>query len=94
MPFPKRTTKTNARETPGKGGREMRRPLRRKSCKFCGDKVEKVDFKDTERLLKFTSERGKILPRRVSGMCAHHQRELARAIKRARGVALMPYLAE
>lgn len=76
-----------------KGGREAR-PFRRKMCKFCADKVERIDFRDTERLSKFTSERGKILPRRISGSCAHHQRQLSRAIKRARGIALMPYIAE
>ena len=68
--------------------------MRRKLCKFCADKVETIDFRDTMRLLKFTSERGKILPRRVSGTCAKHQRFLARAVKRARVISLLPYLAE
>ena len=71
---------------------ERRRFVRRKSCKFCGDRLELIDFRDTQRLGKFTSERGKILPRRISGNCARHQRQLARAIKRARAVALMPYV--
>lgn len=73
--------------------REMkpgRRP-RRKVCQFCAEKVEEIDYKDTARLHHFVSERGKILPRRVSGCCAKHQRELTTAIKRARCVALMPY---
>ncbi len=73
---------------------DRRRPLRRKVCKFCLDRVERIDYKDTVRLVKFASERGKILPRRVSGNCAKHQRQLAKAIKRARVVSLMPYLAE
>ena len=72
---------------------DRRRVFRRKACKFCGDKMESVDFRDTLRLSKFTSERGKILPRRISGNCAKHQRQLARAVKRARSVALMPYVA-
>ncbi|MBI3615011.1 MAG: 30S ribosomal protein S18 [Candidatus Omnitrophica bacterium] len=75
-------------------GVDRRRPLRRKVCKFCLDRVERIDYKDTVRLVKFASERGKILPRRVSGNCAKHQRQLAKAIKRARVVSLMPYLAE
>ena len=64
---------------------------RRKVCAFCVDKVEEIDYKDTARLRKFTSDRGKILPRRVTGTCACHQRELTSAIKRARHVALLPY---
>lgn len=72
---------------------ERKRFVRRKACKFCGDRVERIDFRDTQRLGKFTSERGKILPRRISGNCARHQRQLARAIKRARSVALMSYVA-
>ena len=75
-------------------GMDRRRPLRKKVCKFCLDRVERIDYKDTVRLVKFASERGKILPRRVSGNCSKHQRQLATAIKRARVVALMPYLAE
>ena len=82
-------------ETRGRAtGLDRRRPFRRKVCKFCLDRVERIDYKDTLRLAKFTSERGKILPRRVSGSCAKHQRQLARAVKRARVVSLMPYLAE
>jgi small subunit ribosomal protein S18 len=67
---------------------------RRKSCGFCADKVESIDYKDPNRLKKFVTERGKILPRRISGNCAHHQRALCRAIKRARDIALMPYTAD
>ena len=67
---------------------------RKKICIFCADKVDYIDYKDTGKLRKFISERGKILPRRVSGACAVHQRELNTAIKRARQVALLPYIAD
>lgn len=67
---------------------------RRKVCAFCADKVEHIDYKDVNRLRKFTTERGKIMPRRMSGVCAKHQRELAVAIKCSRQVALMPYVAD
>ena len=67
---------------------------RRKVCQFCADKVEHIDYKDTARLRKFITERGKIMPRRMSGVCAEHQRALASAIKTARQVDLLPYVAE
>jgi small subunit ribosomal protein S18 len=67
---------------------------RRKTCNFCADKVEVIDYKDPSRLKKYVTERGKILPRRISGNCARHQRNLTLAIKRARDIALMPYTAE
>ena len=70
-----------------------RRP-RRKVCSFCVDKVEHIDYMDTARLRKYITERGKIMPRRMSGVCAEHQRALAKAIKTARQVALLPYVAE
>ena len=70
-----------------------RRP-RRKVCGFCVDKVQHIDYKDTARLRKFVTERGKIMPRRMSGNCAKHQRQLSEAIKRARAIALMPYSVE
>ncbi|MBI1269867.1 30S ribosomal protein S18 [bacterium] len=69
-------------------------PRRRKTCNFCADKVEYIDFKDPARLKKYTTERGKILPRRISGNCAIHQRMLTVAIKRARDIALLPFVAE
>jgi small subunit ribosomal protein S18 len=84
-----RDTKGKDREKDGK----ERKPFRRKVCKFCSDRLEKIDYRDTIRLAKFASERGKILPRRVSGTCSQHQRQLARAIKRARVIALMPFVA-
>ena len=68
----------------------MRR--RKKVCIFCADKVDFIDYKDYAKLGKFISESGKILPRRISGTCAKHQRELKTAIKRARQVALLPYV--
>lgn len=64
---------------------------RRKVCAFCVDKIETIDYKDIARLRRYMSERGKILPRRVTGTCARHQRALTVAIKRARQVALLPY---
>jgi len=67
---------------------------RRKVCIFCEDKITYIDYKDAGKLRKFISEHGKILPRRVSGTCAKHQRELQTAIKRARHVALLPYVGE
>ena len=67
---------------------------RRKVCQFCVDKATFVDYKDVAKLKKFTSERGKILPRRATGTCAMHQRQLTEAIKRARQVALLPYVVD
>ncbi len=67
---------------------------RKKVCIFCADKVSYIDYKDSAKLKKFISERGKILPRRISGTCALHQRELNTAIKRARQVALLPYVTD
>ena len=67
---------------------------RKKVCQFCVDKVTSIDYKDAAKLRKFTSERAKILPRRVTGTCAMHQRQLAVAIKRARTVALLPYISD
>ncbi len=67
---------------------------RKKVCTFCVEKCECIDYKDVNKLRKFTSERSKILPRRVTGTCAKHQRELTTAIKRARYVALLPYTSD
>ena len=74
-------------------GSMKRRPIRRrkKVCVFCGDKNGVIDYKDTNKLKRYVSERGKILPRRITGNCAKHQRALTVAVKRARHVALMPY---
>ncbi len=76
-----------------KGSRPVKRG-RKKVCMFCVDRAEKIDYKDIVKLRKCTTERGKILPRRVTGTCAYHQRELTSAIKRARHLALLPYVAE
>ena len=70
-----------------------RRP-RRKVCTFCVDKVEHIDYNDVAKLRRFITERGKILPRRISGNCAKHQRQVTVAIKRARNIALLPFTAE
>ncbi len=67
---------------------------RRKVCQFCADKTETIDYKDVEKLKKYVTDRGKILPKRITGSCAVHQREVTRAIKRARMVALLPYTSD
>ena len=77
-------------ERPMRGGRKGHR----KVCQFCVDKIEHIDYKDVNRLRKYISERAKIIPRRVTGTCARHQRDLTTAIKRARQVALLPYVAD
>lgn len=78
-------------ERPERDNRRGGRKGRKKVCGFCVDKVETIDYKDVARLRRFISERAKILPRRVTGTCAHHQRELTVAIKRARHLALLPF---
>ena len=79
-------------------GDRNRRPRgrkpRRKVCRFCVDKVAHIDYKDTAKLRRYVTERGKIVPRRISGNCAKHQRQLTTAIKRARIIALLPFVAE
>lgn len=67
---------------------------RRKVCKFCADKIDYIDYKDVKLLVPFVPERGKVLPRRMFGTCAAHQRKLTQAIKRARNIALLPFAAE
>ena len=77
---------------------KKRKPLKRKIifrkkyCAFCTDKIKEIDYKDVSRLSRFISERGKITPRRISGLCPKHQRKSARAIKRARYIALMSFI--
>lgn len=73
-----------------KGNPRIRR-AKRKVCQFCVDKIDEIDYKDVPKLRKFTTERGKILPRRISGTCAKHQRTLTTAIKRSRQIALLPF---
>lgn len=70
---------------------EYSKQPRRKHCQFCKDEVDFVDYKDTQLLRKFVTDRGKIKPRRVTGACVQHQRDIATAVKRARIMALMPY---
>ena len=79
----------------GKDGAQ-RRPMfrRRKVCKFCSDKIDDINYKDVKLLMPFVPERAKILPRRISGACAAHQRKLRTAIMRARQLALLPYTSE
>ena len=67
---------------------------RKKVCQFCADKTEAIDYKDVEKLRKYVTERGKILPKRITGTCSIHQRAVTTAVKRARIVALLPYVAD
>ncbi len=80
----------------GEKGQGQRRTLfrRRKVCKFCADKIDDINYKDVKLIGPFVPERGKILPRRISGTCAMHQRKLQTAIKRARQLALIPYVTD
>jgi small subunit ribosomal protein S18 len=81
----------------GAGGKEGGKRYffrRRKVCKFCADKIDYVDYKDVKLLSAFVPERGKVLPRRMFGTCAEHQRKLTLAIKRARNIALLPFAAD
>lgn len=90
----------NVNNTSGNGGastedkavrKMIRRMPKRKVCAFCAEHQSEIDYKDLARLRKFITEKGKIIPRRMSGVCAEHQRDLANAIKRAREMALLPY---
>ncbi|MBI2914613.1 MAG: 30S ribosomal protein S18 [Firmicutes bacterium] len=74
--------------------REKGKKGRKKVCSFCVDKIQSIDYKETGRLRRYVSERGKIVPRRISGNCAWHQRQVTVAVKRARHVALLPFTAE
>ena len=74
--------------------RERGRKPKKKVCSFCVDKLEAIDYKDVAKIRRYTTERGKILPRRISGNCAKHQRQVTLAIKRARNIALLPFTAE
>ena len=99
MPFGQGRSGGRGRGGDKKGGdkdKGQRRTLfrRRKVCKFCADKIDDINYKDTKLLLPFVPERAKILPRRISGTCAMHQRKLRTAIMRARQLALIPYTAE
>ena len=82
--------RTERPERPMRSGRKGHR----KVCQFCVDKIDYIDYKDVARLRRFMSERAKILPRRVTGTCARHQRGLTTAIKRARQIALVPFVTD
>lgn len=82
------------RGQPRRGGGRGRYPPRRRVCQFCIDKIDEIDYKDVSRLRRYLSDRAKIEPRRKTGTCAHHQRSLSTALKRARIMALLPYSAE
>lgn len=82
-----------SREVRRGGGNKMRRG-RKKVCAFCVEKATEIDYKDVPKLKKYITERGKILPRRISGTCAKHQRTLTEAIKRSRNIALLPFTTE
>jgi len=86
-PRKERDNDTRRRGSGGGGSR------RRRVCKFCADTTQKIDYKDAQSIRYFITERGKIVPRRISGTCAKHQRALCLAIKRARNIALMPFMA-
>ncbi len=81
---PKKTKKFDSKE----------KFFRKKSCRFCLDKAESIDYKDAMRLKRFVTEKGKIMPSRLTGNCAKHQRKIATAIKRARYIAILPYVGE
>ena len=94
METKERNDRPERTERPERPERPRGERRRRKVCQFCADKVEHIDYKDTAKLRKYVSDRGKILPRRMTGTCAMHQRQLTEAIKRARQVALLPYVTD
>lgn len=90
MPM-RRKPERNGSPRDDRAGGGRRRPGRRKVCRFCADKESRIDYKDARGLGNYLTERGKIIPSRITGTCARHQRSLTTAIKRARTVALLPY---
>lgn len=86
----KKQVKTNNASYDDKNPKKVKKTPK-KVCSFCTDKIEAIDYKDVAKLRKFMTEKGKIIPRRTTGVCAKHQRELTNAIKRARVMALLPY---
>lgn len=89
MPFGRRKRETSALRSSS----PITRRLVRKACRFCQERVQEIDYKDLERINRCITDRGKIMPSRISGTCAKHQRRLGLAIKRARYMALVPYVA-
>ena len=83
----------DGREDDREGRAKAKTYFRKKVCRFCANKA-KIDYRDADALRRFMTERGKILPRRITGTCAKHQREVAKAIKRARAICLLPYVAD
>ncbi len=83
--------RNKANDSDDKGGRRRPRQVKKRVCEYCQGHIDHVDYKDVDRLKKYTAENGKILPRRASGLCACHQRDVTTAIKRARIMALMPF---
>ena len=79
---------------PKRDGEKKKKVFKKKPCRFCMDKVETIDYLDYQKFQKLLTERGKIVPSRISGTCARHQRQLAKAIKKARVLALLPFVAE
>lgn len=90
----KGTKKFNNRNNNDDDSMPRQRRIKKKVCTYCADKSLVIDFKDTDKMKKFVSEKGKILPRRVTGLCAKHQREITVAVKRARHIGLLPYTVE
>ena len=91
---PAANTERTENAAPQRPAQRPNRTRRKKVCAFCTDGIDEIDYKDTKKLLHYTSERAKIVPRRISGTCAKHQRQLTTAIKRARHVALLPYISD
>ena len=87
------TSASEGREDDRDGRGKGKTYFRKKVCRFCANKA-KIDYKDADALRRYMTERGKILPRRITGSCAKHQREVAKAIKRARSISLLPYVAD
>ena len=83
----------DAKKKNSKNDKSFRRP-RKKVCSFCMEKIDEIDYKDVDKLKKYVSDKGKILPRRATGACAKHQRDITLAVKRARQIAVLPYTAE
>ena len=90
----KKAKKFNNRKNNDDDSMTRVRRIKKKVCMYCADKNLVIDYKDADKLKKFISEKGKILPRRVTGLCAKHQREATLAVKRARQIALLPFTAE
>ena len=87
------TVESEGREDDRDGRAKSKTYFRKKVCRFCANKA-KIDYKDADALRRYMTERGKILPRRINGTCAKHQREVAKAIKRARAISLLPFVAD